>query len=347
MTSAPTRKTDLRGPSDWGVVMTVNEPAALVLCNVRWHLATGACAVHVFLDDAGDPVARELGAIDGCHVTLCDDAYWAVHRGQKGRPASQMRRQSINAHVAKTAAQIDWLFHIDADEFIWQDGDFAGELAAQGDISKAVNLTVLERLFPQGAQQSLFDGSFRATSALSETDAQMAFGEFAPFMKRGQYSHGAGKSGIRTSADLRLGVHHATRTGSEGRQRRAAHHIATTARLLHFDGVTPLHWLAKVLRYKRTPPRVQGALLQPHRAAQVAWMMERSTELGTARDAHHALFALTSDRQKRLEQFDLLQDIPFDPAARIGAGTPDLSPAAFDADLLQRNPWIRDNLIGD
>ena len=190
MTTSQTSETGPHDTESWGVVMTANEPSALVLSNVRWHLATGATAVHVYLDDPQDPVARGLEAISGCHVTRCDDACWAAHRGQKGRPASQMRRQAINANAARDAARTDWLFHIDADEFIWQDGDFGRELATHRDQRTELNLPVLERIFPDAPQRELFGGAFRATSDLSETDA--AFGEFAPFMKRGQYSHGAG-----------------------------------------------------------------------------------------------------------------------------------------------------------
>lgn len=347
MTTLQTSETGPHDSESWGVVMTANEPSALVLSNVRWHLATGATAVHVYLDDPQDPVARGLEAISGCHVTRCDDACWAAHRGQKGRPASQMRRQAINANAARDAARTDWLFHIDADEFIWQDGDFGHELATHRDQRTELNLPVLERIFPDAPQRELFGGAFRATSDLSETDADAAFGDFAPFMKRGQYSHGAGKSGVRVRSELRLGVHNAVRIGSEGRHRRAPSRVSTTARLLHFDGVTPLHWLGKVLRYLRTPRQVQAALLQPHRAAQVAWMTARCGQAHAARAAHHALFALTADRQARLDRFDLLRRIPFDPAARIGADIPDLSPAAFDADLLRRNPWMADSLALD
>ena len=148
-------------PKSWAVVMTVNEPAALVICNVHWHLATGAQAVHVYLDDPHDAAVHALRAISGCRVTVCDDAYWADQRGKRGRPASQMRRQSINANVAKGGADSDWLFHIDADEFIWQDRALSDELAQVEGANTEVNLTVLERLFPQGnTQDTLFEGTF-------------------------------------------------------------------------------------------------------------------------------------------------------------------------------------------
>lgn len=320
--------------------MTANEPEALVLCNVRWHLAVGAKSVHVYLDDPQDPAAETLRAIAGCHPTLCDDAYWTGHRGKRGRPDSQMRRQTINANAAKAVATSDWLIHIDADEFIWQNSALGSELAQIEAANTEINLPVLERLFPHGrTQATLFEGMFRATADLEEAEQKAAYGPFEAMMKRGQYSHGAGKGGVRVGDSLRLGVHNATERRGD-RWRRAGRHVSTSAQLLHFDGLTPLHWLVKVLRYRRTPTEVQKTILQAHRMAQIDWMLERSETLDMAYDAHHQLFALTQVRRAQLEQFDLLADIPFDPIETLGSDGPDVSPEAFDAALLARNPWV-------
>ncbi|WP_189799437.1 glycosyltransferase family 2 protein [Tateyamaria sp. syn59] len=324
----------------WGTVLTANEPAALVETNVRWHLATGASLVFVFLDDPDDPAADRLSAIPGCVVRRCDEGYWRVLRPHKGRPASQMRRQTINANWAQNQCDLDWLFHIDADEFIWQDSDLAAELAAHDDPQSELNLPVFERLFPDRPQATLFDGQFRATSDLADKEAETAFGPFTCFMKRGQYSHGAGKSGVQVGAGLRLGVHNATRKGSEGRQRRAGKRVSTAARLLHFDGITPLHWLAKALRYRQSPPEVQAAILQPHRAAQIEWLLDNAANPEQALKAHHALFGLSAARRTQLARFDLLREVPFDPALVLGTACPDLSVEGFDADLMRRNPEL-------
>jgi len=327
----------------WAVVMTVCEPCALVETNVLWHLATGAAAVHVFFDDPNDPAYAVIGAIPGCHAVACDRSHWRARVGDKGRPASQMRRQTINANFAQRNARTDWLFHIDADEFIWQDGDLGAELAVLTGGQVELNLPVLERVFPAGPQHGLFDGVFRATCDLEPEQMAKAFGAFAPFMKRGQYSHGAGKSGVSVRQGLRLGVHNATIRGAD-RWKRAPKQVSTTARLLHFDGLTPLHWALKFLRYRLNPLNVQHAVLQAHRAAQIDWMMDQSDTLAELQTAHEALFALTSDRRSRLTRFDLLRNVPFDPASVLGGQSPDLSPQAFDADLIRRNPWLGDML---
>ncbi|CAN0187110.1 unnamed protein product [Chrysoparadoxa australica] len=162
-------------------------------------------------------------------------------------------------------------------------------------------------------------------------------------MKRGQYSHGAGKSGVSVRQGLRLGVHNATIRSAE-RWKRAPKQVSTTARLLHFDGLTPLHWALKFLRYRLNPPNVQQAVLQGHRAAQINWMLEQGDQLADLQRAHATLFALTPERCAQLEPFDLLRHVPFDPTAVVDLSGLDLSPEGFDADLIRRNPWLAEML---
>lgn len=328
----------------WGVVLTANEPLALVETNVRWHLATGAEVIFVFLDDPNDPSQNALRAIPNCSVHLCDGSYWSEAKPKNGRPPSQMRRQTINANWAQSHCDLDWLFHIDADEFIWQSGDLRAELSDHDDPSTELNLPVFERIFPIGQQQSLFDGAFRVSSDLTPDQATTAFGSFASLMKRGQYSHGAGKSGVRVGAGLRLGVHNATRIGPGGRQKRAAKRVSKTAHLLHFDGVTPLHWMMKALRYRQTPRDVQAKVLQPHRVAQIRWMMDRAETMEAMRQAHRSMFALTDERRSKLEALGLLHEVPFKPTGVLGADCPNFDPAAFDTEVFCRNPWLREQL---
>ncbi|MFL4468615.1 hypothetical protein ACERZ8_01525 [Tateyamaria armeniaca] len=114
--------------------------------------------------------------------------------------------------------------------------------------------------------------------------------------------------------------------------------------MLHFDGLTPLHWVIKMMRYRRTPTEVQKTILQSHRAEQIEWMLERCATMTDALAAHAKLLQATPERCAQLAQFDLLCEVPFDPGAVIGGNTPYLSPAAFDADLLERNPWVHDLL---
>ncbi|WP_108836225.1 hypothetical protein [Tateyamaria sp. Alg231-49] len=73
-------------------------------------------------------------------------------------------------------------------------------------------------------------------------------------------------------------------------------------------------------------------------------MSARSASLEQAEAAHETLFALTPDRRAQLEAFELLRHVPFDLFSVLSADAPDLTAAAFNSDLLIRNPWIRDVL---
>lgn len=344
MTEIRAREAKTAATPTWDVVLTACEPQVLVQTNVLWHLATGARTVHICFDDPDDPGIAAVQNIAGARVIRCDRAHWRRLSGRKGRPASQMRRQTLNANAVQDVTAAQWLFHIDADEFIWQDGDLGAELADLGLGQTELNLPVLERLFPvDGVGGDIFAGAFRASSDLGDTEANAAFGEFAGFMKRGQYSHGAGKSGVPVGQGLRSGVHNATVRG-QNRWKRAPKQVSQTARLLHFDGLTPLHWAMKFLRYRLNTPDVQAAVLQPHRAAQINWMLEQGETEADLRAAHARLFALNATRCAQLENYGLLRQVPFDPAAVSGADALDLSSARFDADLIQRNPWLAEML---
>lgn len=111
--------------------MTVDEPAALVMANVAWHLGTGAASVHVYLDRPDDPVEHPLSQVPGVVVTRCTKAHWA-RLAPDGRPLLQMRRQSLNANHARDRMvkrrSADWIVHLDADEFLRQSAPLAREL---------------------------------------------------------------------------------------------------------------------------------------------------------------------------------------------------------------------------
>lgn len=326
----------------WCIVMTAREPLPLVETNVRWHLSAGAREAHVYLDRADDPAAACLRRIDGCRVTLCDAAYWRAKRPRRGAPASQMRRQSVNAADAQEHSRADWIVHLDADEFLWQDRPLAGELPYASELGAELRFPVLERSLPQGgAQRTLFEGVFRRASGTDKAMDAVIHGDLAPFLRAGMFSHGSGKCAVPVGRGFRQMVHESF-LEVEGRRQRAPAYVSTTTRLLHFDGVTPLHWLLKLIRYKVQPQEVQAHVLPPHRQAQIGWMVARMETAADAFAAEAGLRRLSPERVARLRGFGLLEDaIRFDPQTGkdLSVRGFDLALVAQEAELLDLAGW--------
>lgn len=149
-----------RGPiPTWGVAMLAREPAALVLTNIAWHLEAGAREFHLFLDNPEDPVHAAAAAIPGVHVTRCDAEFWA--RAGRRRSVWNNHRQTAAVDMAYRNSGVDWLLHLDADEFVWQRRPLAQELARLAPQADALVLPVRERAYTRPDPQDLFEGIFR------------------------------------------------------------------------------------------------------------------------------------------------------------------------------------------
>ncbi len=327
----------------WGVVLTVDEPEQLVLANVAWHLSTGARHVHVYLDRPGDPAAGALAGHDRVRVTECDTEWWQA-QGPKGlRPVSQMRRQAINANHARDRADTDWLLHLDADEFLWQHRPLVNELRHLAPFDCEVNVPVVERFYRDAAPvRSLFQGGFRrSTRGLTDFDAAY-FGPLLPYLNKGLPGHSQGKSIVPTEGDYELGIHWSFRGGKRGPEHRARQFRSQAATLLHFDGLTPLHFVVKVVRYGLHEPRWLEKIVSEHRRAQVSALLQECGTLEEMLRFHDRLKMLDSNAESRLSDLGLIVDPAVDPAGGIAAqaGNADLSAGSFDAALRARHPEV-------
>ena len=324
----------------WGVVMTAREPAQLVIANVHYHLGQGAAEVHVFLDDPDDAVGVHLADVAGCVVYRCDAAHWeVVNRGR--RPERQTRRQSLNANHVYQKAGLEWLVHLDADEFLFQKRPLGDELRYAPRGPGYLGLPVRERAFLSDAQKRLFDGGFRVPFTGRSAMMVPLYGELVPFLAHGVAGHAAGKSCVPVGRELRMGVHGPrTKTG----KKLAPLHSTSTV-LLHFDGLTPLHWMVKLLRYGAGDPQ---RLIGPHRMAQLAFIEESCTGLGEIREFHDMLKAVDAEQNARMTALGLLEHWAFDvgDAARAAVAAAGLSLDAetFDRDLRARNADLLDQL---
>ena len=329
------RNYSIPAQTQWGIVTTAREVPDLLLAFVAHHASVGASRIHLYLDEPDKELARTLEAIPGCDVTLCDDTYWKMVKGK--RPDGQEARQIENARDAYERTDVDWLLHIDADEFLNPTGNIAAELAFVPEGFHFVELEMRERVYtPDHQPQTIFSGLFRVPLNRRARAAKALFGEMATFTTRGFSGHCSGKSFVRVGLDhLLMGIH-VPRLRKVGNERLMSL-IAHNATLLHFDGLTPAHWIGKMSRYGENETYLKTDRLGEHRRLQLAYVLENAGDKEAVERLHDML--KTVDRQKaaQLQMLGCLEPASVDPALGLQvfglADDVDLSVDYFDARL--------------
>jgi len=146
--------------------------------------------VFIYLDARSDAKAA-LDAYPKIPVTLCDDAYWQ----DRSRPPKHQSRQTMNANRAYArTADIDWLIHIDVNEFLVSDLPLETTLAALPDTITVARARPVELL---SASTDMFKAFIPAGPDRERTVAAL-YPTYRPHLKGGFLSHLAGKVFART-----------------------------------------------------------------------------------------------------------------------------------------------------
>lgn len=202
----------------WGVVATVKAPIRDILDFAAHHLDLGAQRVCIYLDAPNDTARAALRGHPKCRFVVCDAAYWA-RRQRKGRPAQHQQRQSVNAtHCLNRRPAVDWLAHLDVDEFLWPATPIGEQLAALPASAISAQVRPVEALAPDphdpppnGVQW--FKACARMRARRRE-ETETIYPTFGPHLNGGFVSHVAGKVFVRTGLDgLSLRIHSAYRNG--------------------------------------------------------------------------------------------------------------------------------------
>ena len=187
----------------WGIVSTIKAPARDVLEFAAYHIDAGATRVIVFLD-APNPVAEKaLRHHPKARVIVCDDEDWA---GRGRRPKRHQTRQSHNATRAyRKHGDLDWIGHIDVDEFLLAPGGIGSALARVPDDVETIRVRPIERL-AGGDGKAYKQYIPRGENRLEHVSN--LYPEFGQFLAGGFLSHMAGKIFARPgNDDLGLRIH--------------------------------------------------------------------------------------------------------------------------------------------
>jgi len=187
----------------WGIVATIKAAQIDVLNFAAYHLDQGAHRLYIYLDEPAPDTYDALKAHAKIRVTACDEAYWQKQGGK--RPTKHQVRQTRNAtHAYHRKAEVDWLAHIDVDEFLWPTKDIANILAG------LPTNTLCARLHPI---ELLADGTHAFKSYIPSGPERAALVEhlyptYGAYLKGGFLSHVAGKLFVRIGlANISFRIH--------------------------------------------------------------------------------------------------------------------------------------------
>ncbi|WP_127112414.1 glycosyltransferase family 2 protein [Shimia sediminis] len=204
----------------WGVVATIKAPPREVLNFVAYHLELGADHLFIYLDNQNPTAQAALDAHPQVTVTRTDGAYWRASGIKK--PVKHQPRQTYNAtHAYQMATDLDWLVHIDVDEFL-----------CPADLSVSA---LLDTLPPDMACARVRPAEALATDGIAGLDPDATYckawirnqgdmrrieadlyPDFGGYFRAGFVSHTVGKIFLRTGlGPLEFRIHRAMVEGEE------------------------------------------------------------------------------------------------------------------------------------
>lgn len=193
----------------WGIVATIKADTPTILRFVSHHLELGAHRIYVYLD-APNPEAQEaLREHPRTRVVRCDDGYWKRQNGS--RPDMHQPRQTFNATRAyRRASDVDWLIHMDVDEFLVPQAKITELLSALPITVQCARARPMELLSGGDPQIEAAFKTFIPAGKQREKTVGALYPTFGDHLKGGFLSHIAGKLFVRTGIDgLKFRIHNA------------------------------------------------------------------------------------------------------------------------------------------
>ncbi|WP_412553836.1 glycosyltransferase family 2 protein [Shimia sp. MIT1388] len=223
----------------WGVVATIKAPAVDILNFVAHHLELGAAHVWIYLDAANPEAKIQLKPHPQLTVVRTGDNYWQKTRGKK--PPMHQPRQSFNVrHAYNRAKKVDWLLHIDVDEFLWPDRSIDAQLAALPQDCLVARVRPAEAMASVDDSDLIHFKSFISDKAKRDQIVAEIYPDFAAYLKNGFVSHVAGKMFLRTGQkDMTIKIHNVAQNGRHN----PGQVELTDVTLLHLHTTSWAHWM--------------------------------------------------------------------------------------------------------
>jgi hypothetical protein len=224
----------------WGIVATIKADTPAILRFVSHHLELGAHRIYIYLDAPNPEALEALREHPKTRVVRCDDGYWKRQNG--GRPNMHQPRQTFNATRAyRRATDVDWLIHMDVDEFLVPQGQVADLLAALPDTVQCARARPMELLSGGDPQVEAAFKTFIPAGKQREKIVSTLYPTFGEHLKGGFLSHIAGKLFVRTGIDgIKFRIHNAFLNGETNPN----HVELPQLHLAHFHAVDWDTWYA-------------------------------------------------------------------------------------------------------
>jgi len=198
----------------WGTVSLVKAPLTRIARFAAHHLDMGATRLHIHLDEPAPDTMAFLARHPGIEVTTCDSTWWAGQK--KPRMKAHQLRQAWVATQTYHRSDLDFLAHIDVDEFILSPDTLTQALAALPADIAALHLPPAELL---AGTEDLFKLTPR-DAGQDKAVLEDIYPNFGGHLKEGFISHREGKLIARGRIPgVRFGLHALLQNGQPASNR--------------------------------------------------------------------------------------------------------------------------------
>ncbi len=330
---------NLKNGSRWGVTAMISEPPQLVMAFVAHHLLAGADRVIVHLDTPDPALEARLAKVPGCQVVPVTSKTWGPSRYDRPNPPSGRQRRLLEGVLEET--DLDWIFHLDADEFLMSQRPISALLA---EVDRSVDwlfVDVAERVHATDPDpDNIFDGIFRRSFPPQLDDSLSGIdGPASAFLDRGLSGYPGGKSAYRPGRGIEPDIH------APANQPVLKKGQLPDTRVLHFDGLTGAHWVWKkrrVIAQQPAPKKLRASI-----AAQRAALEAAATD-AEAEAIYDQMKRLSPPRLAALQAQGRIETWDIDPRRAawqiFGPETLDFSVAAFDPTPVPVTPYRKPSL---